>query len=838
MGRKKIKIARIEDERSRQVTFLKRRNGVMKKAHELAVLTGSDVGLIIFNGQGKLSEFCSGDMRALLQRYSQYNGPADSRGPQFYENLSREKEEDDDDEQDTSAVAAGPSSSLDASMSSRPSTSSPLPTNSLSSAAAPAMGTDSRLLQPMDPPSGAFAGASSMSRLGESSRPTRLGVHTSFTPADPTAAAAELSPVSFNSSRASSIAGHMSGVQIGPPLHQRMSMDEGNVFNFEQSTAVPTPSPFGMGAHAHQMLSNGSLAARRSSFPTQHVDHTFLAGTQILRPQTSAGGVQPAMHAMAPSGPSFTPFSFQAFQPSPMTTTAPTMQSQQAPPSAWNSSNFSSHFGGNVLPHRPQLFSASSDSRMTSSTSSFLMEHESPFGADNDGSQADLVEGINQALQKKRKAGTGREWNPATYTTSTATPLRFSATIPMPPHPNSMQQAQAHAAHASVHSLAPPTNDLGRLKDQSERSQSFSGISALTALRPGSGSGSMLGLGTTDNGSATSLPLSDSHLHLGGAAGSVDGGSGVSGIGLLVSNFNQHTASSSSAGASLSPVSTGTSAPGASASVPSAPSSIFESPSLANSGKAGDATSSVSSHGGGAAGSTTSLPEMAKAAAATQQFVPSSATGSLGSSLGGMAIPSAFGDDVVTGDGGALEAATTGNSGGFPSADSAVSRLDLDRLMGNMISHESFAPLASAPAHGQIQTNAIDAQHPQAQLQHPSLLPEIGELGRTSSGMSTGADLGTVQQQQQQQQQSQPNAIDTHMNFLAASGDAGAQMAAFGVGALSGVGQPMFSSQMTQGLAPSHEAARHLGMTSDGQDGLGSADSLSMASHPSAGPAA
>jgi hypothetical protein len=35
MGRKKIKIARINDERSRHATFAKRKNGLVKKAIEL-----------------------------------------------------------------------------------------------------------------------------------------------------------------------------------------------------------------------------------------------------------------------------------------------------------------------------------------------------------------------------------------------------------------------------------------------------------------------------------------------------------------------------------------------------------------------------------------------------------------------------------------------------------------------------------------------------------------------------------------------------------------------------------------------------------------------------------
>ena len=48
MGRRKIEIARIDNERHRQVTFAKRKSGLIKKATELAILADAEVGLIIF----------------------------------------------------------------------------------------------------------------------------------------------------------------------------------------------------------------------------------------------------------------------------------------------------------------------------------------------------------------------------------------------------------------------------------------------------------------------------------------------------------------------------------------------------------------------------------------------------------------------------------------------------------------------------------------------------------------------------------------------------------------------------------------------------------------------
>ncbi|GJS50417.1 ribonuclease H-like domain-containing protein [Tanacetum coccineum] len=59
MGRGRIEIKKIENASSRQVTFSKRRTGLMKKAKELAILCDAEVGVIIFSSTGKLYEFAS-----------------------------------------------------------------------------------------------------------------------------------------------------------------------------------------------------------------------------------------------------------------------------------------------------------------------------------------------------------------------------------------------------------------------------------------------------------------------------------------------------------------------------------------------------------------------------------------------------------------------------------------------------------------------------------------------------------------------------------------------------------------------------------------------------------
>ncbi|KAK3145186.1 hypothetical protein QOZ80_4AG0324860 [Eleusine coracana subsp. coracana] len=59
MGRGRIEIKRIENSMSRQVTFCKRRNGLLKKAYELSVLRDAEVALIVFSSHGHLYEYAN-----------------------------------------------------------------------------------------------------------------------------------------------------------------------------------------------------------------------------------------------------------------------------------------------------------------------------------------------------------------------------------------------------------------------------------------------------------------------------------------------------------------------------------------------------------------------------------------------------------------------------------------------------------------------------------------------------------------------------------------------------------------------------------------------------------
>ncbi|XP_024520893.1 MADS-box transcription factor 23 isoform X2 [Selaginella moellendorffii] len=70
MGRGKIEIKRIENATTRQVTFSKRRGGLLKKARELAILCDAELSVIIFSSTGKLFEYASSSMKDILERYS------------------------------------------------------------------------------------------------------------------------------------------------------------------------------------------------------------------------------------------------------------------------------------------------------------------------------------------------------------------------------------------------------------------------------------------------------------------------------------------------------------------------------------------------------------------------------------------------------------------------------------------------------------------------------------------------------------------------------------------------------------------------------------------------
>ncbi|KAK9669089.1 hypothetical protein RND81_13G108400 [Saponaria officinalis] len=71
MGRGRVELKRIENKINRQVTFAKRRNGLLKKAYELSILCDAEVALIIFSNRGKLYEFSSSS--SILKTIEKYH---------------------------------------------------------------------------------------------------------------------------------------------------------------------------------------------------------------------------------------------------------------------------------------------------------------------------------------------------------------------------------------------------------------------------------------------------------------------------------------------------------------------------------------------------------------------------------------------------------------------------------------------------------------------------------------------------------------------------------------------------------------------------------------------
>ncbi|XP_019456548.1 PREDICTED: truncated transcription factor CAULIFLOWER A-like isoform X2 [Lupinus angustifolius] len=73
MGRGRVQLKRIENKTSQQVTFSKRRTGLLKKAHEISVLCDTQVALIMFSTKGKLFEYSSEpSVENVLERYERH----------------------------------------------------------------------------------------------------------------------------------------------------------------------------------------------------------------------------------------------------------------------------------------------------------------------------------------------------------------------------------------------------------------------------------------------------------------------------------------------------------------------------------------------------------------------------------------------------------------------------------------------------------------------------------------------------------------------------------------------------------------------------------------------
>ncbi|KAJ4835940.1 Agamous-like MADS-box protein mads9 [Turnera subulata] len=99
MGRGKIEIKRIENSSNRQVTYSKRRNGIIKKAKEITVLCDAKVSLVIFASSGKMHEYCSPSTTLvdLLDKYHKQSGKRlwDAKHENLNNEIDRIKKEND-----------------------------------------------------------------------------------------------------------------------------------------------------------------------------------------------------------------------------------------------------------------------------------------------------------------------------------------------------------------------------------------------------------------------------------------------------------------------------------------------------------------------------------------------------------------------------------------------------------------------------------------------------------------------------------------------------------------------------------------------------------------------
>ncbi|KAL3676619.1 hypothetical protein R1sor_026567 [Riccia sorocarpa] len=84
MGRVKLEIKKIENPTNRQVTYSKRRNGLIKKAHELSILCDIDIAVIMFSPSGKMTQFSKDDnIEEIITRLAEVP---------FHERKKRERE--------------------------------------------------------------------------------------------------------------------------------------------------------------------------------------------------------------------------------------------------------------------------------------------------------------------------------------------------------------------------------------------------------------------------------------------------------------------------------------------------------------------------------------------------------------------------------------------------------------------------------------------------------------------------------------------------------------------------------------------------------------------------
>lgn len=62
-----------------QITFSKRKHGLLKKAYELSVLCDVDVALIVIGNNQKLYQYASSNINEILMKYTEIQEPYESK---------------------------------------------------------------------------------------------------------------------------------------------------------------------------------------------------------------------------------------------------------------------------------------------------------------------------------------------------------------------------------------------------------------------------------------------------------------------------------------------------------------------------------------------------------------------------------------------------------------------------------------------------------------------------------------------------------------------------------------------------------------------------------------
>ena len=62
-----------------QITFSKRKSGLLKKAYELSILCDCEIAVIMISNNRKLYQYASSNMNSILIRYTEFKDPDESK---------------------------------------------------------------------------------------------------------------------------------------------------------------------------------------------------------------------------------------------------------------------------------------------------------------------------------------------------------------------------------------------------------------------------------------------------------------------------------------------------------------------------------------------------------------------------------------------------------------------------------------------------------------------------------------------------------------------------------------------------------------------------------------